>query len=72
MAAAKKCTADFLPLQNKECADVIAATDINDQESLEAVMECFEEYMETNHAKSCVGRNLQADNVDTITEINVQ
>merc|ERR1719328_896645 len=54
LAAAKECTASYLPMENEACATQIAAVTPGNTEQLEDIIECFDETLETKNYERCL------------------
>merc|ERR1719328_853751 len=54
LAAAKECTASYLPMENEACATEIAAVTAGNTEQLEDIIECFDETLETKNYERCL------------------
>merc|ERR1712127_137655 len=68
LVTAKSCTAEHLKLENEACSESIAAIDLTNEESLEAVEECFEEWQMTAAGEYCLARSTSETPVDIITD----
>merc|ERR1712227_502838 len=54
LAAAKECTASYLPMENEACATQIAAVTPGNTEQLDDIIECFDETLETKNYERCL------------------
>merc|ERR1711892_643492 len=64
LTKAKECTAEFLELENKDCATQISALkSFEDKEKVMEVLKCFEETLEKANAKRCLEEAQQRTNV---------
>jgi len=54
LAAAKECTASYLPMENEACASEIAAVTAGNAEQLGDIIECFDETLETKNYERCL------------------
>merc|ERR1711976_768203 len=57
LAAAKECSAKYLPLEMEACADVVAQLTPGDEEKGGEVIECFDETPETKNYERCLGES---------------
>merc|ERR1719288_64632 len=66
LAAAKECTASYLPMENEACATQIAAVTPGNTEQLEDIIECFDETLETKNYERCLN-DAEGDSEEKLT-----
>jgi len=67
LAAAKECTASYLPMENEACAAEIAAVTAGNTEQLEDIIECFDETLETKNYERCLNEAEEGTSEEKLT-----
>jgi DNA-binding transcriptional regulator of glucitol operon len=68
LVTAKSCAAEYLKLENEACSESVAAVDLANEDSMEALEECLEEWQMTAAGEYCLARSTSETPVDIITD----